>query len=336
MKKNKTQILIDHYLDGSATPEEEKLLASELLRGDIPDEWKVVRMMLGELAMGEAAYDAEVEQEESHKKTFAMPAPVWWSVAASIALLIMFVGINHVRHTEKEIIAEVNTENMVEPTILSNTGNSIVNSRTGHIQTGETTYEAKTVLPHESSGGNQLERGVEEKSCLPDTTPAQNQIATKPANSQVEYGNLHYASMVVDDKSQEYQAPSRMEEYIAKLANYYHVKSDTLDCATAVEDSMVVCIAYVFNDNSEIDLFRRLLQVACWYEDTTPGYLLNYSHQQFFFCLKDMRKGLKYLWIAERIRDKILLYGTHSHLDTEVPSDCFREYRDKLSNTSTF
>ena len=125
-----------------------------------------------------------------------------------------------------------------------------------------------------------------------------------------------------------------MEEFIVKIANYHHIKCDSLSCAIGKDDSDVVSTAYVFPDTKELDLFRRLLQAACWYNDKMPGYLLNYSHQQFFFCLKDMRKGLKYLWIAERVRNKILLYSTHSPLDTEVSSDGFREYRDKLSNTS--
>ena len=125
-----------------------------------------------------------------------------------------------------------------------------------------------------------------------------------------------------------------MEEFIVKIANYHHIKCDSLSCAIGKDDSDVVSTAYVFPDTKELDLFRRLLQAACWYNDKMPGYLLNYSHQQFFFCLKDMRKGLKYLWIAERVRNKILLYSTHSPLDTEVSSDGFREYRDKLTNTS--
>ena len=125
-----------------------------------------------------------------------------------------------------------------------------------------------------------------------------------------------------------------MEEFIVKIANYHHIKCDSLSCAIGKDDSDVVSTAYVFPDTEELDLFRRLLQAACWYDDKMPGYLLNYSHQQFFFCLKDMRKGLKYLWIAERVRNKILLYSTHLPLDTEVSSDGFREYRDKLTNTS--
>ena len=57
MTDKEIQQLIDSYLEGTTSPEEERLLAHELLRHDIPEEWKAIRLMLGELAMGEAEYD---------------------------------------------------------------------------------------------------------------------------------------------------------------------------------------------------------------------------------------------------------------------------------------
>ena len=57
MKDKDIQLLIDKYLDGATSPEEEKRLARELSRADVPLEWEAIKMMLGELAMGEAAYD---------------------------------------------------------------------------------------------------------------------------------------------------------------------------------------------------------------------------------------------------------------------------------------
>lgn len=160
----------------------------------------------------------------------------------------------------------------------------------------------------------------------------------QPASDNTELSNehLHHASTVTNDNLDNYQAPSRMEEFIVKLANYHHIKGDTLYCTSDKNDSTVICTAYVFEDTNETSLFRQLLLAACWYDDKTPGYLLNCSQQQFFFFLKDMRIGLKYLWIAERVKDKILLYTTRSPLDTEVSSEYFIEYRDKISNTSNY
>lgn len=303
MNKNEIQRLIDRYLNGVTTPEEEQQLARALLGGNIPDEWKVVRIMLGELAMGEAEYDADMAKKSSRKKSFVLPVPVRWLIAASVALLIGFVCFNSIESNEDNVVAEMKTDKPQEHRMVSN--NAISNES----PTKEQTDGTNTGLTIHNSNVNNIIAKVTDE-------------------------NLHYASNVINDTVDNYQSPSRMEEFIVKIANYHHIKCDSLSCAIGKDDSDVVSTAYVFPDTEELDLFRRLLQAACWYDDKMPGYLLNYSHQQFFFCLKDMRKGLKYLWIAERVRNKILLYSTHSPLDTEVSSDGFREYRDKLTNTS--
>ena len=131
-----------------------------------------------------------------------------------------------------------------------------------------------------------------------------------------------------------YQDPARVDSFIAKLAANYDVKQGELKCSQPA-GSNVVSSVYVFPDNKEIDLFNRLLQVACCYKNETPGYFLNFSHQQFFFELKDMRKQLKYRWIAERVNGKILFYGTHAPLGTKESSACYQEYRDELMHINS-
>lgn len=303
MNKNEIQRLIDRYLNGVTTPEEEQQLARALLCDDIPDEWKVVRIMLGELAMGEAEYDTDMAEKVSHVKPVVVSIFARWLVAASIALVIGFVCFNSIESNEDNVVAEMKTDKPQEHRMVSN------NAVSNESPTKEQTDGTNTGLTIHNSNVNNIIAKVTDE-------------------------NLHYASNVINDTVDNYQSPSRMEEFIVKIANYHHIKCDSLSCAIGKDDSDVVSTAYVFPDTEELDLFRRLLQAVCWYDDKMPGYLLNYSHQQFFFCLKDMRKGLKYLWIAERVRNKILLYSTHSPLDTEVSSDGFREYRDKLSNTS--
>ena len=167
---------------------------------------------------------------------------------------------------------------------------------------------------------------------------AQKSDAKVPAQPTVEPvavdENLHYAAYVPAEDSA-YQAPSRMDEFIAKMADYNKVKAVTLDCTPDDGDCTVVSTAYVFDDKQELDLFGRLLQAACWYDSKTPGYLLTFSHQQFFFTLKDLHKNEKYLWIAERIiGGRILLYSTHSPIEANVSSACFQEYREQLTHTN--
>lgn len=153
---------------------------------------------------------------------------------------------------------------------------------------------------------------------------------------QIADPNLHYAAQIQTEDTVAYQAPSRMEEFIAKLADYNQVKAVPLNCSSDKGvDSTIVSTAYVFEDKEEYDLFARLLQAACWYDSKTPGYLLSYSHQQFFFTLKDLRKGEKYLWIAERlVGERILLFSTHSPIETTVSSVCYQNYREQLTHTN--
>ena len=146
--------------------------------------------------------------------------------------------------------------------------------------------------------------------------------------------NLHYAALSTTEDSVPYQAPSRVDDFIAKLAAYNEVEATPLKCSSEQgADSTIVSTAFLFDEKKGLDLFGRLLQVACCYDSKTPGYLLNFSHKQFVFCLEDHQKGLKYLWVAERLSgSRILLYATHSPIETNVSSTCFQEYREQLTH----
>ena len=146
---------------------------------------------------------------------------------------------------------------------------------------------------------------------------------------QLDDPNLHYASHDLSKDTIPYQDPARVDDFIAQLADYHQVKQGLLKCSQPVDDNVVNTV-YVFPDKDEINLFGRLLQVACWYDSKTPGYHLNFSQEQFFFELKDLRRQLQYRWIAERINGRILLYGTHAPLGVKESSACYQEYRDEL------
>ena len=146
--------------------------------------------------------------------------------------------------------------------------------------------------------------------------------------------NLHYAAHDPAEETVPYQDPARVDEFIEKMAAYHNVKEGHLKCAAA-NDSNVVSRVYVFPDKKEIDVFGRMLQVACWYSDETPGYHLNFSHLQFFFELKDQRRQLQYRWIAERINGKILLYGTNAPIGAQTSSACYQEFRNQLMHTNS-
>ena len=147
--------------------------------------------------------------------------------------------------------------------------------------------------------------------------------------------NIHYATLSLTEDSVPYQDPARVDDFIAKLAEYHKVKQGELTCPQPI-DSSVVSSVYVFPDKDDINLFNRLLQVACWYNSKTPGYHLNFSQQQFFFELKDMRRQLQYRWIAERINGCILFYSTQAPIGVKESSACYQQYRDELMYQNSF
>ena len=88
MTNNEIQILIDKYLEGQTTPEEELTLARELQQPDLPDDWQAIRMMLGDLALSEAEYDAIMAQRSRKPSAVILALRAISSIAA-----IMLVGL---------------------------------------------------------------------------------------------------------------------------------------------------------------------------------------------------------------------------------------------------
>lgn len=90
MTYKETEILIQKYLNGETTAEEERLLALEVSRKDAPDDWKVIAEMLGELTVDEALFD-QIMAERKQKPRFIRLWP-WMAAACVAALLIVFLG----------------------------------------------------------------------------------------------------------------------------------------------------------------------------------------------------------------------------------------------------
>ena len=90
MTYNETEILIKKYLNGETTAEEERTLAYEVARDDVPDDWKVIAGMLGELTIDEALFDQMMAERKSKPRIVRL----WpWVAAACVAVLLgIFVG----------------------------------------------------------------------------------------------------------------------------------------------------------------------------------------------------------------------------------------------------
>ena len=92
MTNKEIQQLINKYLEGETSPEEERQLALELQGDNLPEEWQAIRLMLGELTIGEAEYDAIMEQrkEKQRKPSALLVAIRTISSMAAIYLVGLF------------------------------------------------------------------------------------------------------------------------------------------------------------------------------------------------------------------------------------------------------
>jgi len=104
MTDKEIQQLTDRYLEGLTSPDEELLLARELQRPDISEEWQAVRLMLGELALGEAEYDAMMDRRKPSVHRRLAPRRRWWWVAAA-ACIVALLSL-HTIYNKKEQAAE--------------------------------------------------------------------------------------------------------------------------------------------------------------------------------------------------------------------------------------
>ena len=78
--------LIDLYMEGKTSPEEERQLAIEVNRPDAPAEWQIIAEMLGELTLGEALYDLTMAE----RKRVRIRRYIGWSIAAVAACLALW------------------------------------------------------------------------------------------------------------------------------------------------------------------------------------------------------------------------------------------------------
>ena len=91
MTNKEIQQLIDKYLEGETTPVEEQQLARALqLCQELPADWQAVRLMLGELTLGEAAYDDIMAQRRHRPSTLLIALRTVLS-AAAIYLVGLFL-----------------------------------------------------------------------------------------------------------------------------------------------------------------------------------------------------------------------------------------------------
>ena len=309
MTNQETQQLIDRYLQGITTPDEERQLARELLRPDTPSEWQAIRLMLGELAMDEAAYDAIMERRQPAAKVAGLRRRWWWVAAACLVAVLSL----HIIYNNKQEKQELPMLAQQLPTLQGD-----------HEQT------QLPSLQGEGLGVGSVTKATEhmEKAETPPPTPPLEGRGEAAPKAEPEAKPI-YATYAEKDDSADYLPPARIDEFIGKLANYHHIEPEVLS------DSTAHSVAYVFPDNDKVRLFDRLLQVACSYHYDSPGYQMTISQQQILFTLEDTRLSRRYLWLAERIGGgRIILYATHAPTGAAVSSEVYQEFRERTTHTN--
>ena len=164
----------------------------------------------------------------------------------------------------------------------------------------------------------------------PEPAPAKPKRQHKKAQPKPAPDNQQQvAETITQDKDPDYVSPELLDALISKMADNQKAAKRVLDCGHE-HDSTTTEMVYLFPKNSG-DIMGRLLMSAAHYNENTDGYFLNYSQQQFFFTLNDEHTGKNYLWIAEKTDDgRIMLYTFHSPIGSELGSECYHDYHNKL------
>lgn len=169
MTYKETEILIQKYLNGETTAEEEKLLALEVSREDAPSDWKIIAEMLGELTVDEALFD-QIMAERKQKPRIIRFWP-WVAAACVVALLVVFLGPPKEETPNQPQIAKVEPKKTepevkaVEPTPVTDEKEIVTESKTTKhiVAKAVAKHHDKDVMPEQqvSEPQNQPEETVE-------------------------------------------------------------------------------------------------------------------------------------------------------------------------------
>ena len=261
--------------------------------------------------------DAPVEKQE--RKSRLVPLSWRWVAAAACLLIIIGIGVSYQFSDSPQAISQNSTD--------------LHNKLHGLSQQTPRTFTTKsTDFQHKVHGLLSQSPRTSAK----ETTDSSTTERIQPVNPvlQPTDPNVHYANHpAATSEDTTYLAPSLVNDFIAKFANYYKVTPVALNCAYDSTETRVVSNAYIFPDKEEVNVIGRMLQIAVKYGNDAPGYGLSLSRDQFIFQLTDNRKQTKYLWLAERVRGYILLYATHAPMDAEISAACYQDFRENITHT---
>ena len=316
--------LLDRYMEGENTQDELRELKDYFLQTkDIPESLLPYKEMFEVLEKPTTipsveALDSLLQPKRKSNRAMLLP---WIAAACVVGLVIMLLRPSAEQDIDMPHIAKV-LPKVAEPQVKLPDTMTITKSEEKFIEKPVSSVRSKRTNPGKSSE-QKVSRSENENEDIEIIVPDDEPRA--------------YAASKENTDDESYQDPAKMDEYIAKLAEINNVKKVSLKNASH-KDTTQTATVYVFQDSKELDLFGKLLQVACWYKSDSPGYYLNFSQLQFLFQLKDVKKGRSHMWQAERIGHQILVYMVRTPIGAKINSANYKEYRQKLiqQNNMTF
>ena len=316
--------LLDRYMEGENTQDELRELKDYFLQTkDIPESLLPYKEMFEVLEKPNIIPSVEALDsllQPKQKSNIAMLLP-WIVAACVVGLVIMLLRPSAEKDIDMPHIAKV-LPKAAEPQVKQPETMTTTKSEEWFKEKPVSSIKSKKTNAGKSSE-QEVSRSENENEDIEIIVPDDEPRA--------------YAASKENTDDERYQDPAKMDEYIAKLAEINNVNKVSLKDASQ-KDSTLTATLYVFQDSKELDLFGKLLQVACWYKSDSPGYYLNFSQLQFLFQLKDMKKSRSYMWQAERIGHQILVYMVRVPIGVKFNSANYKEYRQKLiqQNNMTF
>ena len=316
--------LLDRYMEGENTQDELRELKDYFLQTkDIPESLLPYKEMFEVLEKPNIipsveALDSLLQAKQKSNRAMLLP---WIVAACVVGLVIMLLRPSAEKDIDMPHIAKV-LPKVAEPQVKQPETMTTTKSEEWFKEKHVSSIKSKKTNAGKSSE-QEVSRSENENEDIEIIVPDDEPRA--------------YAASKENTDDERYQDPAKMDEYIAKLAEINNVKKVSLKDASQ-KDSTMTATVYVFQDSKELDLFGKLLQVACWYKSDSPGYYLNFSQLQFLFQLKDMKKSRSYMWQAERIGHQILVYMVRVPIGAKINSANYKEYRQKLiqQNNMTF
>ena len=316
--------LLDRYMEGENTQDELRELKDYFLQTkDIPESLLPYKEMFEVLEKPNIipsveALDSLLQPKQKSNRAMLLP---WIVAACMVGLVIMLLRPSAEKDIDMPHIAKV-LPKVAEPQVKQPETMTTTKSEEWFKEKPVSSIKSKKTNAGKSSE-QEVSRSENENEDIEIIVPDDEPRA--------------YAASKENTDDERYQDPAKMDEYIAKLAEINNVNKVSLKDASQ-KDSTMTATVYVFQDSKELDLFGKLLQVACWYKSDSPGYYLNFSQLQFLFQLKDMKKSRSYMWQAERIGHQILVYMVRVPIGAKINSANYKEYRQKLiqQNNMTF